>query len=454
MSELQPGRTIDELKELRRLTSDENGAQRIAFTATWANARRWLEDKAHELGAETKRDEAGNLWMTLRGDSEQSLLIGGHIDSVPNGGWLDGCLNTLAGLEILRRIQAEGTPPLTVQLVDWADEEGARFGKSLFGSSACSGNLDMEEARGLKDKDGVTLPKALKEQGIDFEKVKDCGNRLTNIGAYLELHIEQGPVLLDLDLPLGAVLGTFGVERHAITFHGQAAHSGSTPMNRRKDAFLAAAKMSSEVYKIAGRSRMSPMSNVQCPMLSDECAKKTLAFGLETLDSISGVCTIGSCTTKPGIVTSVVEECRITLDQRHLDSTALAKMLAEAKTASEKFAREGNVKVSWERLWQIAPRQFNGELIALCDEAIRETCGKSHKLPSGPLHDAAEVAAAGVPTVMMFVQSLHGISHNKIEDTKEEHLEMCVIAFDKLTEKAMAWIQKRPQHGQTQTKSS
>jgi N-carbamoyl-L-amino-acid hydrolase len=242
--------------------------------------------------------------------------------------------------------------------------------------------------------------------------VKDSGKELQNAAAYLELHIEQGPVLLDLDLPLGAVLGTFGVERHAITFHGQAAHSGSTPMNRRKDAFLAAAKMSPEIYRIAERSH-------------------------------GGVCTIGSCTTKPGIVTSVVEECRITLDQRHLDSAALAKMFQEAKDASEKFAKEDNVKVSWERLWQIAPRPFNDELIALCDESIRETCGKVHRLPSGPLHDAAEVAAAGVPTVMMFVQSLHGISHNKIEDTKEEHLELCVAAFDKLAEKAMEWVKKK-----------
>src|SRR5207237_2250424 len=174
---------------------------------------------------------------------------------------------------------------------------------------------------------------------IDFERMKDSGKELKNAAAYLELHIEQGPVLLDLDLLLGAVLGTFGVERHAITFHGQAAHSGSTPMNRRKDAFLAAAKMSSEIYRIAERGN-------------------------------GGVCTIGSCTTKPGIVTSVVAECRITLDQRHLDAAALARMLQEAKEASERFAKEGNVTVSWERLWQIEPIIFNTDLISFCDEAI------------------------------------------------------------------------------------
>lgn len=446
MSALNPKRTVAELKELRALTGDDNGAQRVAFTPTWVAAREWFQKKLEALPVEIHRDAAGNLWTTLRGESPKELLIGGHIDSVPNGGWLDGCLNVVAGIEILRRINAQynGKPPVTVRLVDWADEEGARFGKSLFGSSACSGNLDMNEARGLVDKQGIKLPDALANVGIDFERVKDSGKELKNAAAYIELHIEQGPVLLDLDLPLGAVLGTFGVERHAITFHGQAAHSGSTPMNRRKDAFLAAAKMSSEIYQIAERSYSGLKSNVQSPMSGEARPDKTLGFGLETLDSpIGGVCTIGSCTTKPGIVTSVVEECRITLDQRHLDAAKLATMLAEAKAASERFAKEGNVRVSWERIWQIAPRPFNNDLINLCDDSIRETCGKSHRLPSGPLHDAAEVAAAGVPTVMMFVQSLHGISHNKIEDTKEEHLELCVTAFDKLAEKAMGWIKKK-----------
>ncbi len=409
MSTVDPERTIAELQELRELTGDENGAQRVAFTPMWMKARAWFRRKLEEIPAEVRTDAAGNVWATLRGESDRALLIGGHIDSVPNGGWLDGCLNIVAGLEILRRIHAEfgGRPPITVRLVDWCDEEGARFGKSLFGSSAFSGNLDMDEARGLKDRDGILLGDALRECGIDFENVKASGEERAHAAAYIELHIEQGPVLLDLDLPLGAVLGTFGVERHAITFRGQAAHSGSTPMNRRRDAFLAAAKMSPEIYEIAARSG-------------------------------GGVCTIGSCTTKPGIVTSVVEECRITLDQRHLDAGALAQMLNEARAASEKFAREGNVEVAWERLWQIAPRPFDAKLIELCDEAIREACGVSHRLPSGPLHDAAEVAAAGIPTVMMFVQSLHGISHNKIEDTCEEHLALAVKAFDRLASKVLA----------------
>ena len=182
-------------------------------------------------------------------------------------------------------------------------------------------------------------------------------------------------------------------------------------MGRRRDAFLAAARMSPEIYRIAARH--------------------------------GGVCTIGSCVTRPGIVTSVVEECRITLDQRHLDAAALASMLREAHEASEGFAREGRVEVDWSRLWRIDPILFHPEMLAFCDQAIVETCGKSHRLPSGPLHDAAEIARAGIPTAMMFVQSLGGISHNKIEDTKEEHLKLCVQAFDALAEKAVGWITRR-----------
>lgn len=409
MSTLNPKRTVEELKDLRRLTGDEDGAQRVAWTDTWLTSRKWLREKLDALGLETHTDEAGNVWSTLQGESDKSLLIGGHMDSVPNGGWLDGCLNVLAGLEAIRRIKDQyGTPPVTVRLVDWADEEGARFGRSLFGSSSCGGTMNPDEERDRTDKDGVRFEDALKRCGVDIDKAHLSHKELENVAAHLELHVEQGPVLLDLDLPLGTVLGTFGVERHAMTFYGQAAHSGSTPMDRRKDAFLAAAKMSPEIYKITDRH--------------------------------GGVCTIGSVTTKPGIVTSVVAECRMTLDQRILDAEALASMLQEAKDASERFAKEGKVDLEWEHLWSIAPEHFHPDLLELCDEAIKETCGTVHRLPSGPLHDAAEVSKAGIPTVMMFVQSLHGISHNKIEDTREEHIEMSVTALDKLAEKTMHWI--------------
>lgn len=408
---LNPQRTVAELKELRALTGDENGAQRVAFTETWSRARAWLREKLKALPVEIHSDPAGNVWATLTGKSDRSLLIGGHIDSVPNGGWLDGCLNLLAGVEILRRIneQYDGKPPVTVRLVDWADEEGARFGKSLFGSSACSGNLDLEEARTLVDRDGVRLPDALKTVGIDLERVKESGSELKNAAAYLELHIEQGPVLERMGLPLGVVLGTKGVERHIITFHGQEAHSGSTPMNARRDALAAAAKLALEIRVIAKKHE-------------------------------DAVCTMGSVKTFPGIPTAVVGRCEVTLDQRDLDAGILADMHREAQEASHRFAREENCTVEWSRLWNIEPVPFHPHLLELCEQALRETSGTVHRMPSGPLHDAAEVSRAGIPTVMMFVQSLKGISHNKIEDTKEEHLEMSVAALDRLASKAIDWI--------------
>ncbi len=416
MSTLNPQRTVAELKELRAITGDENGAQRVAWTDTWLKARDWFKSKLADLPVTTAQDEAGNLWVTLKGESEEELLIGGHLDSVPNGGWLDGCLNVLAGLEILRRINNEysvgkngGKPPVTIRLVDWADEEGARFGRSLLGSSACAGTMNPEMERNRTDKDGVRLEDALKRCGVEIDRMGESHKELKNAKAYLELHIEQGPVLESLNLPLGVVLGTKGVERYAITFVGQEAHSGSTPMDKRRDALGAAAKLSLEIREIAKKRK-------------------------------DAVCTVGSVKTFPGIVTAVVGRCEMTLDQRDLDADVLAAMLREAKEVSERFAKEENVSVEWSRIWQIEPIAFHPELIKLCDEAITETAGTSHLLPSGPLHDAAEVSRAGVPTIMMFVQSLRGISHNKIEDTKEEHIEMCVVAFDKLATKAMTWL--------------
>jgi beta-ureidopropionase / N-carbamoyl-L-amino-acid hydrolase len=408
---LDPARVVTRLRELRDLTGDEAGAQRVAWTETWRRARAWLADSLSDLPLEVSRDQAGNDWYTLPGDSERAVLVGGHMDSVPNGGWLDGCLNVLAAAEVLRRIADEGKPPVSVRLVDWADEEGARFGRSLFGSSAATGSMaDQEELRGLTDRDGVELPAALAENGVELDRALDARSELEGAAAYLELHIEQGPVLESLELPLGAVLGTFGVERHRVTWRGQAAHAGSTPMAERRDALAGAAKLALHIREIAR----------------------------ETGDG--AVCTSGNVVCRPGIVTSVVETAEQLLDQRHLDAGRLASMLVAAQGASRRFAEEERIEVEWERIWQIEPILFDETLIELAGEAILEVAGQSHRLPSGPLHDAAEVARAGVPTVMVFVQSLRGLSHTKLEDTKPEHLELSVAALDRLASKTLGWV--------------
>ncbi|MFL6016456.1 MAG: hydantoinase/carbamoylase family amidase, partial [Gaiellaceae bacterium] len=330
---LDPARTVAELRELRELTGDDSGAQRVAWTDTWERARDWLREKVAGTGADEEVDAAGNQWFTLRGASDRALLLGGHIDSVPNGGWLDGCLNVMAGVEVLRRIAEEGEPPLTVRLVNWADEEGARFGRSLFGSSAAAGSMaDQDELRAKVDAAGIALPDALSAHGVDLDRALDARTQLENAAAYLELHIEQGPVLESMDLPLGVVLGTFGVERHLVTFRGQAAHAGSTPMDKRRDALAGAARLELEIREIAKRT------------------------------GEGAVCTMGGVVTRPGIVTSVVETAECLLDQRHLDASKLAAMLEDAKSASQRFAQEEDIEVEWERIWNIEPILFDEAL--------------------------------------------------------------------------------------------
>jgi N-carbamoyl-L-amino-acid hydrolase len=404
-------RTISDLRELRALTADDHGAQRIAWSPTWLNARAWFQDKLAGLPVEHHLDAAGNSWTTLQGDSERVLILGSHLDSVPNGGWLDGSLGVLAAFEVLRGLAEDfhGRPPITIRLVDWADEEGARFGRSLFGSSAFAGTHSIQADRSRTDRDGVRLEDALRQCQIDIDRIGDAGSERGQAGAYLELHIEQGPVLEAMHLPLGVVLGTKGVERHAITFHGQEAHSGSTPMGARRDALAAAAKLALEIRSLA---RKHP----------------------------DAVATMGSVKTFPGIVTAVVGRCETTLDMRDLDAGVLASMLADAQEASQRFAAEEGCTVDWSRIWSIEPIPFNPRLIEYCDQAVRETTGASHKLPSGPLHDAAEVARAGIPVVMMFTQSLAGLSHNPAEDTRTEDLELAVQAFDRLARKTMQWL--------------
>ncbi len=403
----RPERVIADLRELAQLTGGPGGARRVCWTPEWLAARAWLTEKLAALPCQVETDEAGNLWAELSGGSEQIVVVGSHIDSVPHGGWLDGALGVTAALELLRASAESGTPPVTLRLVDWADEEGARFGRSLLGSSAAAGTLDLEQVRGLTDRDGVALPDALAACGVQLDRMREAGARLTDIAAYLELHIEQGPVLEEQGVPLAAVLGTVGVERHAVTFRGRASHAGSTPMHLRRDAFLSAARFALEAREGAR------------------------AHG--------AVATCGAVSVEPGIVTAIAGTCTVSLDQRALDADVLAAMLAEARDSAGRIAAEEGTTVSWEPLFQIAPIPFHPTLVGFAEEACREVAGAALRLPSGPLHDAAEMARRA-PTAMMFVTSLNGISHSPAEDTPIAHLELAVRAFAALTARTVAWV--------------
>jgi N-carbamoyl-L-amino-acid hydrolase len=410
---MSAARVIADLRELAARTSTADGAQRLAWGPVWRDARAWFREKVAALGAHVTTDSAGNNWVTLDGASPKSVILGSHLDSVPNGGWLDGTLGVVAALEALR--SRVGTPlPVTLKLVDWADEEGARFGRSLLGSSAAAGSLSIDAVRDLTDRLGTRLPDALTENGVSLERMPDAHRELKRIDAraYLELHIEQGPVLESMRKPTGAVLGTFGVERNMLRFTGQAAHSGSTPIPMRRDAFLAAAETALQCREIARR-HSRPGAGV--------------------------VCTVGIVNVEPKIVTAVPGICEISLDQRALDASVLAAMLQDARSAADRVARENNVSVEWKPLWRIEPRLFDQTLVRLCEEAIREETGDAPKLPSGPLHDAAEMVPH-MPVVMMFAYSSNGLSHCKEEDTPEPHLEKTIRAYLRLVEKTIAHV--------------
>ena len=404
---MDPRRAIADLTELDRLTGGPGGARRVCWTPEWEVARAFLRGRLAELeGVQVERDAAANLWATLPGVSDQTVVVGSHLDSVPAGGWLDGALGVMGVLEVLRSHAGSGSrPSRTLALVDWADEEGARFGHSLLGSTAFAGTLDLDSVRSLRDAAGVPLPDALAEHGVDVERMNAAGEgRGARIAAYLELHIEQGPVLEAEGLACAAVLGCVGVERHRLVFEGRTSHAGSTPMDRRSDAGVAAA---------------------------------TVAVGLKEIGvRHGGVCTAGRLDLEPGIATAVPGRAELLIDQRHLDPAALGAMLSEARALWTQAAAAEGCGVEAETIWRIEPIRFDGRLVSAARDACREAAGADRALPSGALHDAAQVAGMA-PAAMVFSSSIGGVSHDPAEDTAEEDLERALDAFGLLARRVI-----------------
>jgi hydantoinase/carbamoylase family amidase len=394
---------LADLRELARLTGGPDGARRVCWTDEWVRAREFLRSRLAELPVEVDVDQAGNLWAELPGDGDGFVIVGSHNDSVPAGGWLDGALGLYTAVGALRAHVA-ARPPVGLRLVDWADEEGARFGRSLFGSSACAGTLEVDEVRDLRDRDGERLEDVLARHDVELDRVHESGERLRGACAYLELHIEQGPVLESKGEPAATVLGTCGVERHVAVFTGQTAHAGATPMALRRDSFAATAQAALAIREIGFRH--------------------------------DGVCTVGGATSEPGVVTAVAGRTEMLLDQRHLDPDELAAMLGEAREACERAAADQGCEVELRHLWSIPPIPFDERLIASAREAVTESGGKETAIPSGPLHDAAEMARL-IPTVMIFSSSSPPVSHTKEEDTPEADLRVAIEAYGRTVDAAL-----------------
>jgi hydantoinase/carbamoylase family amidase len=398
-------RVLDDLRELARLTGGPGGARRVCWTDEWTKAREFLRSRLDELPVELTVDAAGNLWALMAGEGEGFVLVGSHTDSVPAGGWLDGALGIFTAVEALRSQAEKGTPPVGLRLVDWADEEGARFGRSLFGSSCCAGTLDPDEVRDLRDRDGERLEDVVARYGVDLDRAHESGSELRAARAYIEAHIEQGPVLESRDEPAATVLGTCGVERHAAVFTGETAHAGATPMPLRHDTFMATAQAALAIRDIGFKH--------------------------------DGVCTVGAATSEPGVVTAVPGRTEMLLDQRHLDPDALAAMLSEARAACEQAAADHGCEVELKHIWSIPPIPFDDRLIGFARQAVQEAGGKDTAIPSGPLHDAAEMARL-MPTVMIFSSSSPPVSHTKEEDTPEADLRVAIDAYGRTVDATLA----------------
>ncbi|MGZ4770541.1 MAG: hydantoinase/carbamoylase family amidase, partial [Ilumatobacteraceae bacterium] len=403
MATYVPERVVTALRALAGRTGGPEGSRRLAWTPEWLEARAMSRESLTTLPVEVDVDEAGNLWAVLRGERPDTLLVGSHLDSVPKGGWLDGALGVMAGLELLRSLAAEGTPPITVALVDWADEEGARFSRSLFGSAASVGTLDIDVLRALTDREGNKLPDVLAAHGVDIENLDGARTRMADVRAYVEVHIEQGPVLESMGRGICAVTGTKGIERERLIFLGQAAHAGTMPMEMRRDSFRAAARFALEIAEIGRRH--------------------------------DGVTTVGFAQCSPGVVTAVAGETRITMDMRHIDAEALGRMYADAHDAADRAAEAEGCTVEWEHIFRIPPMPFHPQLLDAARQSVHEVEGHDVELPSGALHDASEMARE-VPTVMIFSSSTNGLSHTKEEDTPVEHLHMAADAFHRTCRRA------------------
>jgi N-carbamoyl-L-amino-acid hydrolase len=398
-------RVLADLRELRRRTADEGGARRVCWGPDWRAARDFLAELLIEIGLKPEIDEAGNAWAYLRGEREPALALGSHLDSVPGGGWLDGALGVMAALGVVRAwAEADAAPPRTLALVDWADEEGAAFGRSLVGSSAVSGTLDPAELTDARDRDGRPAAEVLARNGVDLDRVGGAVRRLERIGSYLELHIEQGPILESRGIPVAAVSGCAGVERIGLVFSGQASHAGTTPMDARRDAGLAAAATALRVERIAREA--------------------------------GGVGTTGALRFDPGIVTAVPGEASVSIDLRHPDAEALARMLAAVREAGSQAAAERDCELSERPIWRIEPIGFDPDLVERARRACERVAGEGAVLASGALHDAAEIARR-VPAAMIFVASREGISHSREEDSGEAELRagieaLALLAADRL----------------------
>jgi allantoate deiminase len=348
---------------------------------------------ARRVGMSNVRvDAAGNFRAQVPGRSSRSLMIGSHLDTVPNAGAFDGVLGVVLGMAIAEEFVSK-PPGCTLEIVGFSEEEGVRFGRPFIGSVACTDGLS-EEFLLLKDKDGSSVSEAIARFGLDLDSVRSP--QMQAADAYLEFHIEQGPVLESLNLPLGVVDTIAGQSRAAMSFIGHANHAGTTPMNLRKDAFCAAAEWTLWVEDRA-----------------KQCA------GL--------VATVGRVEVTPGAVNIVPGAALVSLDLRHALDRVRSTALAEILSAGREIATRRSVIFQSSVQLEQASVPMDKHLVTMVDRAVAAAGVTPKRITSGAGHDAM-ILARRVPTAMIFLRSPGGISHHPDENVLVEDVALALKA--------------------------
>lgn len=379
------------------------GVTRVLYSPEWRAAQDALKAWMDSLGLKTYYDEVGNLFGRLEGREASVVMTGSHVDTVKRGGLYDGQLGIIAGILALADLkQKYGTPQKTLEVVSFAEEEGSRFPMTFWGSKSMLGLVTRAEAEPLKDAAGVSFGDAIAKAGFAFKK--DDASTRKDIGAFIEIHIEQGGVLEKEGLPLGVVRHIVGQRRFTVKLAGEANHAGTTPMSYRKDALAAAASIIAEIYALA--------SAAGDPMVS----------------------TVGRLEVEPNISNVVPGSATFTIDARHVDAKALAEFTRKLEMTiaeqSEKFGVTPFVD-----MWMDAPPVPMDEKLV---QLIADECTAA-KLPyklmhSGAGHDS-QILAPAAPTAMIFVPSIRGISHSPDERTEPEALGVGLAALTSVLHK-------------------
>lgn len=365
----------------------ETGVVRKVYTPEWVAAQEQVMRWAEEVGLHTWQDAVGNVWARLEGrEGGPSIVTGSHIDSQAPGGRFDGALGVIAGLVALRALREQcGTPRRTVELVSFCEEESSRFPATNFwGSRAVTGAIGPDEPDSLRDYDGITIAEAMRAIGLDPARIPEA--KRDDIAVFIELHVEQGPILEQLGLPVAIVTGFPGIRHYVVDVYGRADHAGAMPMDLRQDPMPAAAEMISTVI---ARAR--------------EAGRPT-------------VTTVGRVLVEPNFPAIVPERVTFTIDARHPDARALDALCAGHEDVVRSIAERYGRRVEWRITTNHPPSASDPELVRLLSETARDLGVPATTMPSGAVHDAQRMAHIA-RVAMVFVRSVDGRSHTPAEFT-------------------------------------